>query len=630
MHDEVQVYDHPLLTDHARRLLVVLGTVAVLVLGSMTPAHAAGGGHLVGTVTAVGGGPVEGVFVEVFDPDDFNPFAYDVTDASGHYDVTITPGTYDVVFESGDGEYESELYDDVHDFDLTKATPVVVPSTGAATADAALTRLASISGHVTQSSGDQDDLVRAYDDRGRVVGSGRVNPDGSYEVSGLAAGSYRLAFNRLSGFAFSAAEFYDDHQEGEGLAAGDQVTLGDGEDRTGVDAVLVEGGHITGTLHDSDGHPMRCRLQAFTDGSALVTRNGWSSATTGAFDITGLSTGGYLVRVVNGADCQNGVQYLHGTGGALSPDKSTAEPVATTRGAGSALGSVVVYDLGPAPTNTEPPTVLGQPVVGATLTARHGRWSPGSHLTYSYQWLSDGALVGTAGTYRVSSFDVGRAISVRVTAHRGARSGTATSAPTAPVSAPVGSLLNVSPPTVSGSGSCHSAPGEAHCATIDMTLTATPGLWSASGASFQYVWRAGALSVQSSSPSLLVPPDFYGQQLTLTVQASRPGSTDGSVTVLVARRVGKGVWPRIRPPKIKGTARVGHTLRVKAEKVNPRPDRVKYQWYRDGIMIAGARDTTYTVLPRDVGRAIKVRVLYIREHYPRLSLVSSRRPVVTP
>jgi hypothetical protein len=606
MHDEVQVYDHPLLTDHARRLLVVLGTVAVLVLGSMTPAHAAGGGHIVGTVTAVGGGPIEGVLVEVFDPDDFDPFAYDVTDASGHYDVTIAPGTYDVIFESGNGEYESELYDDVHDFDLDRATPVVVPSTGSATADASLTRLASISGHVTQSAGDDDDLVRAYDDRGRVVAAGLVGTDGSYKIRGLTPGSYRLAFNRLSGFAFSAAEFYDDHQEGEGLASGDQVTLSDGEARTGVDAVLVEGGHITGTLHDSDGHPMRCRLQAFTDGSVLVTRNGWSNATTGAFDITGLSTGGYLVRVINGADCQNGVQYLHGTGGALSTDKSSAEPVATTRGGRNALASSVVYDLGPAPTNTDPPTILGQPVVGATLTARHGGWSPGSHLTYSYQWLSDGALVGTAQTYKVSSFDVGRAISVRITAHRGARSGVATSASTAPVSAP--GLHNLSAPSVTARPEV----------AVNALLTAQPGLWSPpEGTTYIYVWSSGARVWQSGAdPGFRVPEQAYAQPLNLTVVAHRTGFADASAGVLVTGKVALGDWfSGIRAPRLLGSPRVGALLRVRATKIEPKPQKVTFTWYRDGRKIKGVKGKRYTLTRADVGHRIHVLVGYHRANY---------------
>ena len=573
MHDDIQIYDHAVLSPYARRLLVVLAAVAALVLGLMAPAHAADG-HVVGTVTGEGTGPLAGMEVDVYDLNDgLDHVDSDETDAQGHYDVAVPPGTYLVVFYDWDEVYQPELFDNIKDFDIEAATPVVVTDGGSAQADAELTPVASISGHLTMTADDPEDAVRVYDDQNHVVGWGWVNPDGSYKVSGLEAGSYRLAFNRLSGFAFSAAEFYDDHAEGDGLAAADQVTLASGEARTGVDAVLVEGGHVTGTLQDSDGHPMHCRLQAFTTDRALVTRSGWSNATSGAFDITGLSTGSYLVRVVNGNDCQNGMQYVDADRGALSAALTAAAPVAATRGDDTALAPALVYDLGPVPTNVAPPTVSGAPVIGARLTANHGTWSPGTHLTYHYQWLAAGTPISgaTHRTYTVSAGDAGKTLAVRVTVTRGSRTASATSAPTAPVSVPAGApLVALSGPRVSGP------------AIVDGTLTVDPGTWSIPGATFSYRWTSGLQGRHRDRQPLA---EGARERLQATAHAHRHGQPRG----LRQRRgehaghlEGHAGQLAPDPPRRRSRARpsVGSTLKARAAKVDPKPRQLTYQWFR--------------------------------------------------
>lgn len=617
MPDDVQVYDHAVLSARARRLLVVLAGVAALVLGLVAPAQAANG-HIVGTVTSAGAVPLEDVWVDVYDMDEQEYVGGDDTDAQGQYDVALPAGTYLVVFYSNDENYEPELYDDVHDFDIDAATPVVVTDGGSTQADAELTRTASISGHLTMNAADPEDAVRVYDDEGDVAGWGWVESDGSYEVNGLQAGSYRLAFNRLSGFAFSAAQFFDDHEEQAGLASADQVTLASGEARTGIDAVLVEGGHVIGTLRDSDGQPIHCRLQAFTTDRSLVTRSGWSDATTGAFDITGLTTGSYLVRVVNGQACQNGLQYVEGTGGPLSTDLADAEGVATTLGDDTPLTTPLVYDLGPQPSSVVPPSISGTPVVGALLTAGHGTWSPSSHLTYSYQWLSGGTPIAGAAqrTYRPAQADTGKALAVLVTAHRGSRTGYALSPATQPVSG--GGVANLSAPSVSG-------PAE-----VDATLTVNPGGWSVPGVTFSYQWTSGPrVLATTSSPSFKVPDSVFRQPLGLTVIASRTGYASGSAYLPVSSKVLPGHWPSIKLPQIRGKATLGSTLTVHAAKVRPNARTVSFHWFRDGKRISSATYKHYLLTAADVGHRIRVYVIYGRQHYEKTGIVSKKTRKVT-
>lgn len=82
------------------------------------------------------------------------------------------------------------------------------------------------------------------------------------------------------------------------------------------------------------------------------------------------------------------------------------------------------------PVNTEPPTISGNPSVGKTLTASPGTWSI-SGVTFTYQWLSNGAPISgaTTATYVVKPADQGAALAVQVTASgAGLPSASATSA----------------------------------------------------------------------------------------------------------------------------------------------------------------------------------------------------------
>jgi hypothetical protein len=62
------------------------------------------------------------------------------------------------------------------------------------------------------------------------------------------------------------------------------------------------------------------------------------------------------------------------------------------------------------------PTVVGKRVVGSTLTALPGKWSPVS-TRFSYQWLRDGKPIAkeTAAIYTLTKSDVGFKITVQVT-----------------------------------------------------------------------------------------------------------------------------------------------------------------------------------------------------------------------
>ncbi|MET3662501.1 phage tail tube protein [Aquamicrobium ahrensii] len=88
-----------------------------------------------------------------------------------------------------------------------------------------------------------------------------------------------------------------------------------------------------------------------------------------------------------------------------------------------------------APVNAVPPAVAGLAKVGQVLTAWEGQWSVAA--TYTYQWKVDGTnkAGATAKTYTPVVGDVGKPVTVEVTATNAAGTATAASQPTADVEA---------------------------------------------------------------------------------------------------------------------------------------------------------------------------------------------------
>jgi hypothetical protein len=98
------------------------------------------------------------------------------------------------------------------------------------------------------------------------------------------------------------------------------------------------------------------------------------------------------------------------------------------------LDDIRVYTCGPGPVPRTTPTVSGSPVVGGSLTADPGRWSPKEAQTRLHWYAGGQPIRGAAGTsYTVRTGDVGKRIAVRVTASSTSRHTSTFSAATARV-----------------------------------------------------------------------------------------------------------------------------------------------------------------------------------------------------
>ena len=156
------------------------------------------------------------------------------------------------------------------------------------------------------------------------------------------------------------------------------------------------------------------------------------------------------------------------------------------------------------------PTISGTAVVGRTLTARRGSWSP-TPSSYSYRWLRDGtAIVGaTASTYTLTKADRGTRIQVEVT---GKRSGYDSASRTSARTASVKGVLTSAHPTIVGTR------------TVGRTLRVEPGTWKPAPVTLTYRWyRDGeAISGATRSTHTLTRTD-RGTRIHVRVTGTKSG-----------------------------------------------------------------------------------------------------------
>jgi 5-hydroxyisourate hydrolase-like protein (transthyretin family) len=298
------------------------------------------GGTIGGVVSAQATGqPIAGACVTagVGDGADFA-----VTGIDGTYQVRgLAAGSYRVRFDPGcfsASVYAPEWYDKKSS--ALAADPVSV-ALGAQTSgiNAALSIGGSITGKVTAAATNQPlaEVCVAFVD----VGTGSLyeqaivtGPDGSYRVTGLAPGGYKLQFGGDSGGNCSVGMYAPEWFDGKAdRASADIVSVNAlGAETAGVDVQLEIGGTVSGTVTGADtGELLRDICVDITD--PAEGRHGGSAltGTDGTYEVTGLATGSYVVRF---SDCL--LTYGH-AGGATEwymnkPDSASADRVNVTVG----------------------------------------------------------------------------------------------------------------------------------------------------------------------------------------------------------------------------------------------------------------------------------------------------------
>ena len=277
------------------------------------------------------------------------------------------------------------------------------------------------------------------------------------------------------------------------------------------------------------------------------------------------------------------------------------------------------------------PVVTGKAVVGETLTATAGTWSPAG-VTLAYQWLRDGSIIGgaTGSRYRLTTADVGRQISVAITGSKaGLLPRTARSQPTARVTA---GSIGAGQPVISGA------------AVEGTTLRVNIGQWSPADLTFSYKWYAGTAKV-SSSRKLKLTKQHRGKAITVRVTGAARGFASVSAVSAATPPVARKGSPPSAPqppakqigtvvagtPTITGVGRmmVGDVLTANVGSWAPAPVTTTIQWMRDGAPIPGATGASYTLTAADLGKSLRLDVTGTKASYSSARASSAATPAVT-
>jgi hypothetical protein len=269
------------------------------------------GGSISGTVVADGSGaPLSGICAYPFPASGGTNVASATTAADGTYLLAGIPaGNYKVRFQDcvGSVDYAAEYYDNKLDFG-SAATLAVAEGGTIPGVNASLAIAGRISGTVVADGTGTGLAGICVSAPNTTTGSSlfRVNTaaGGTYTISGLAPGSYKVKFEDCNAPVDYGTEYYNNRPE---FGSADVVSVVAGTTTSGINASMGAGGSISGTIvADGSGTPLAgiCAYPYPVGGGSNVSAT--TSAADGTFTLPGLAVGSYRVRF---QDCVGSIDY---------------------------------------------------------------------------------------------------------------------------------------------------------------------------------------------------------------------------------------------------------------------------------------------------------------------------------
>lgn len=494
------------------------------------------GATIAGTITGPGGVALTSGYVLAYHFSPTGEYSNSVGSGSigagGHYVVTQLPaGQYILRATPTSGstlleEYYNDAYTPAAGTIITVATSQDV--TGY---DMQLAAGGSISGTVTgQGSGALAGVtVQAYgaspmDGDVGVLATATTNASGQYSLATLSPGSYSI---RFSDFGTNwAAEYYTN---GLGIHDATPVSLGVSQVLTGINATLVAGSTISGTITKAVGG---AALAGYATAERLDSDGTWEEVTnvqangSGQYSLSGLPAGTYRVYV-EGDTSDYALEYLGD-----SYFKDTAEHVTLAAGATSASHSTALQPAVSITARSKDQTT--NMYVNASAYIEYQR-SPGvwaePDLSYGSGDVGLVHLGGLpAGDYRIHWVDQSGSSTPYVTEwwNNKPTADTATIITLAGGgSADVTALMTKTPFDVSPAP----VPVITGVAQANQTLTAVPGTWGPAPVDLAYQWNVdGTAKPGATGATFPVTNAEIGKAITVTVVGSRDGLTSVSKT----------------------------------------------------------------------------------------------------
>lgn len=294
-------------------------------------------GTISGTVTSLSGSALGGICAAATDPFG-NAVATVTTTSKGTYGIIgLTPGTYQVRFEECAGGAHLTQWFNGKTVEASADSVTVTAGGTTSGINASLGTGGTITGLVTNSSGSPlpNICVHAQDSRGHSADSLSTGKSGAYSVGGLPTGSYVVSFSDCPATDY-LGQFYS------GASTPDTATpvsVTSGSNTPGINATLILGATVTGTVTDTAGTPLgSICVTAFDAGSGAAVDSG-STSSTGAYMLDALPTGKYAIEFT---DCNGGnhaPQWYNGRGSSAGADLISLTNGVTTSGINAKLGA---------------------------------------------------------------------------------------------------------------------------------------------------------------------------------------------------------------------------------------------------------------------------------------------------
>jgi hypothetical protein len=268
-----------------------------------------------------------------------------------------------------------------------------------------------------------------------------------------------------------------------------------------------------------------------------------------------------------------------------------------------------VYVPGTLPELVAPPKVEGIGDVGETLTCNHGQWTGSAGITFSYEWLLNGASIsgGVGSTIVVEPSYEGEQVACRVTATNKVGKAIAESPGVTIPHEPPENLLR---PAITGAKSEGSS------------LTCSHGEWSNAPKSngYEYHWYRQLENSEEELPETsehhTVVGEDVGHALFCVVRAENDGGkgTAARSKPFVIPSPGPGEAPQDTTLPLIASGGSGRALSCTQGEWTGTPTiKYEYQWVRDAntaqeVDIAGATRSGYAVQSADEGHTLTCEI----------------------
>jgi hypothetical protein len=246
-------------------------------------------------------------------------------------------------------------------------------------------------------------------------------------------------------------------------------------------------------------------------------------------------------------------------------------------------------------TKAPAPSIKGKAAVGNTLTATTKAWIDGAELTY--QWYRDGSAVdgATGETYELTPADFEATMTVGITG-------------TLEAYEPLEKVSN-GVTVVAGVLKYSEKPGISGDFVTGGTVTVNAGTWMDS-ASVSIVWSRNGeefATTAADENTYVLTAEDYKTRLSAEIKVTAEGYKDASFKIK-GRSVKIGTLTEVPMPTISGDATIDGVLEVDPG-MYPDGAEFKFVWKRNGRVISGATESTYTLTARDAGIMVSVKVI---------------------